>query len=311
MKKLILLGIVGALAYTQRADASMLISISANAASAVCDNSTGAGVLACAAAGFVTSLDANTISYGPGFSVGGYNFTGASGAAANVPGDPLFSNLSDSKLSIDHVSGAGDLTINFAAWNYSLPVGPNMILSTSSSGIWNVAQAGDSTSFQAWVRNDNTPTVPGGDATALSPVCDSGGPGITLSCSTSSGNVPWLLTGPFRGHGRGSHPPGDRKRGQLPRHCECNCFACSRAGDTFIDWCKPSRPRLHAPAAKQEIVSKARVSTEGAGVPFTGMFGALFVISFKKLWHLASGHHSACRSIVSGVRRRQPNTWIS
>ena len=195
MKKLILLGIVGALAYTQRADASMLISISANAASAMCDNSTGAGVLACAAAGFVTSLDANTISYGPGFSVGGYSFTGASGSASNIPGDPLFSNLSDSKLSIDHLSGAGDLTIDFAGWNYSLPAGPDMILSTSSSGIWNVAQAGDSTSFQAWVRNDNTPTVPGGDATAISPVCDSGGPGTTLSCSTASGNVPWLLTG--------------------------------------------------------------------------------------------------------------------
>jgi len=195
MKKLILLGIVGALAYTQRADASMLISISANAASAMCDNSTGAGVLACTTAGFVTSLNANTISYGVGFSVGGYNFTGASGTASNVPGDPLFSNLSDSKLSIDHVSGAGDLVINFAGWNYNFPAGPNLILSTSSSGIWNVAQAGDAATFQAWVRNDNIPTLPGGDATAISPVCNSGGPGTTLSCSTSSGNVPWVLTG--------------------------------------------------------------------------------------------------------------------
>ena len=195
MKKLILLGVVGALAHTQRADASMLISISANSASAMCDNSTAAGVLACGAAGFVTSLDGNTISYGVGFSVGGYNFTGASGTASNVPGDPLFSNLSDSKLSIDHVSGAGDLVINFAGWNYNLPAGPDLILSTSSSGIWNVAQAGDSATFQAWVRNDNIPTLPGGDATAISPVCNSGGPGTTLSCSTSSGNVPWVLTG--------------------------------------------------------------------------------------------------------------------
>jgi|GEM_PF-6232328 len=195
MKKLILFGIVGALAYTQRADASLLIDISANAASAICDNSTAAGVLGCTAAGFTTTLNGNIISYGAGFTVGGYSFTGASGVAANVPGDPLFSNLSDSKLSIDHLSGAGDLTINFAGTNYSLPLGPNLMLSTSSSGIWNVAQAGDSATFQAWVRNDNTPTVPGGDATAISPVCNSGGPGTTLSCSTASANVPWLLTG--------------------------------------------------------------------------------------------------------------------
>jgi hypothetical protein len=195
MKKLILLSIVSALAYTQRADASIMIDISANGGSAICDNSTAAGVLACTTAGFTTTLQGNTLSYGPGFTVGGYTFNGASGVAANVPGDPAFSNLSDSKLSIDHLSGDGDLTISFAGTDFSLPVGPNLILSTSSSGIWNVAQAGDSATFQAWVRNDDTATVPGGDATAISPVCNSNGPGTTLSCSTASGNVPWVLTG--------------------------------------------------------------------------------------------------------------------
>ena len=197
MKKLILLGIVVAFAYAQRADASLLINISANAGSATCNNSTAAGVIACGVAGFVTTLNANTISYGPGFSVGGYNFNGVSGAAANVAGDVIFANLSDSKLSIDHVSGAGDLTIQFAGWNYSLPAGPNMLLSASTTGLWNVAQAGDSQIFQAWVRDDNTPTLPGGTATALSPICNSGGPGITLSCATSSGDVAWLRTGAF------------------------------------------------------------------------------------------------------------------
>jgi PEP-CTERM motif-containing protein len=197
MKKLILLGIVVALTYAQRADASLLINISANGDSASCNNSTIAGVIACAISGFATSLNANAISYGPGLSVGGYNFTGASGVAANVPGDLIFSNLSDSKLSITHSSGAGDLTIQFAGWNYSLPVGPNMILSASSTGNWNVAQAGDLANFQAWVRNDNSPVIPGGTATAITPVCNSGGPGTTLDCATTSADVPWLRTGAF------------------------------------------------------------------------------------------------------------------
>jgi len=195
MKRLILLGIVSALAYTQRADASLIIDITANGDSATCDNSTVAGVLACAAGGFTTTLQGNNISYGPGFSVGGYTFNGVSGVAADVPGNAVLSALSDSKLTIDHLSGAGDLTITFAGTDYSLPAGPNLILSTSSSGIWNVAQAGDEATFQAWVRNDDTPTVPGGDATAVSPVCASGGPGTTLSCSSASANVPWVLTG--------------------------------------------------------------------------------------------------------------------
>ena len=195
MKKLILLGIVVGLGYTQRADASLLINISANGDSASCNNSSIAGVIACAISGFATSLNANTISYGPGFSVGGYNFTGASGAASNVPGDTTFSNLSDSKLSITHLSGIGDLTIQFAGWNYNLPVGPNMILSASSTGNWNVAQAGDLANFQAWVRDDNSPVIPGGTATVITPVCNSGGPGTTLACATASPDVPWLRTG--------------------------------------------------------------------------------------------------------------------
>lgn len=191
MKRFMLLGALVAVGFSQRAQASLLINISANAASASCNNSTAAGVTACGVAGFVTSLDSNSISFGPGFSVGGYNFTGASGVSANVPGDPVFSNLSDSKLTITHTAGAGDLIIDFAAWNFNLPTGPNLILSASSTGNWNVAAAGDNANFQAWARADNLPTIPGGTATASTPQCNSAGPGTTLACSTASGDVAW------------------------------------------------------------------------------------------------------------------------
>lgn len=202
MKKLLLTGILVALGYSQRAEASLLISLSANSATAACDNSTAGGVSACTTAGFVTALNGNSISFGPGFSIGGYNFTGASGVTANVPGDPIFSNLSDSKLSITHTSGVGDLTVQFAGWNYALPIGPAMALSASSTGNWNVAAAGDNGNFQAWARADNTPTIPGGTATVITPQCNSGGPGTTLSCSTSSGDIGWTSSGLFAVTGR-------------------------------------------------------------------------------------------------------------
>jgi hypothetical protein len=203
MRKLVLLGVVLALGYSQRAQASLLINISANAASASCDNSTAAGVTACTTAGFTTLLGSNTISFGPGFSVGGYNFTGASGVTSNVPGDPLFSNLSDSKLSITHTDGAGDLTISFNATGYTSPTGPNMILSASSTGNWNVAAAGDNATFQAWSHADNSTAILPGTATTIAPQCYSGGPGTTLSCSTASPDVAWLRLGtPFSLSGR-------------------------------------------------------------------------------------------------------------
>ncbi|HSP68931.1 MAG TPA: PEP-CTERM sorting domain-containing protein [Bryobacteraceae bacterium] len=196
MNKLVLLGAILALGYSPQAKASLLINIAANGATASCNNSTVAGVTACGTAGFTTALNSNSILFGGSFSVGGYNFTGASGVTGNVPGDGIFGNLSDSKLAITHTSGAGDLTVEFAAWNYALPTGPSMTLSAASTGNWNVAAAGDNATFQAWARDDNAPTIPGG-VTAIAPVCNSGGPGTTLACSTTSGDVPWLRTGGF------------------------------------------------------------------------------------------------------------------
>src|SRR6185295_8715995 len=135
-----LLGILGAavlaVATTERAEAALFISISANAASATCDNGTAAGVTACTGAGFSTSLNSNNIGFGGSFgafSVGGYTFSGNSGVNANVPGD-VSSFVSDSKLTVTHTTGAGDLTVAFAAYNFTLPAGPQLALSASSTG---------------------------------------------------------------------------------------------------------------------------------------------------------------------------------
>ena len=203
MKKLALLGVILAIGYSQRADASLLINISANGSTASCDNSTGGGVTSCLSAGFSTSLNSNSISYGPGFSVGGYTFTGASGVSTNVPGDGIFGNLSDSKLGVTHTSGAGDLTVEFVGFNFTLPVGPNMNLSAASTGNWVVASAGDNANFQAWSHADNSTVIAPGTATSITPQCNSGGPGTTLSCSTASPDVAWLRLGtPYSLSGR-------------------------------------------------------------------------------------------------------------
>ena len=206
-KKTKVLGILGAaalvVAATERAEAALFVSISANAANATCDNGTAAGVTACTAAGFATSLNSNNIGFGGAlgaFSVGGYTFSGTSGVNANVPGDaPSF--VSDSKLTVTHTTGAGDLTVDFAAYNFTIPAGPLMSLSAASTGDYTLAQLGDLSRFTAWARADNLTTIPGGTAVAVTPDCVPG-VGLTKSCRTESGDVlftrlatPFSLTG--------------------------------------------------------------------------------------------------------------------
>jgi len=203
-----IIGILGAavlaVATTGRAEAALFISISANAANATCDNGTAAGVSACTAAGFSTSLNSNNVSFGGtfgAFSVGGYTFFGSSGVNANVPGDAAASFVSDSKLTVTHISGAGDLTVAFAAYNFTLPGGPNLALSASSTGNYTIADPGDVSNFTSWGRGDNLPSLPGGTAVAISPPCAPAA-GRTNNCATRSPDVlftrlatPFALTG--------------------------------------------------------------------------------------------------------------------
>jgi hypothetical protein len=95
---------------------------------------------------------------------------------------------------------ARTLTIDFAVNNFTQPVGP-AFLSASQTANWTVSSAGDQQSFQAWERNTNDLVVPGGTATAITPLCISPG-GTTVSCSQSSPDTMVGVTAPFAMTGR-------------------------------------------------------------------------------------------------------------
>lgn len=179
------------LGYSQRADASLFLDIKSGATEVSCDNSTAGGVTACTTAGFTTSLNANFINFGAGSgltSLAGYNFLGGSGVSANVPGTTLAGISSDSKLQISNVSGTNPLVITFAAYGFTLPVGPNLNASSSDTGNWSVAAGADTALFTGWAANGTVTTTGVGTAVATA-ACASGGPGVTLSCSQESAHL--------------------------------------------------------------------------------------------------------------------------
>lgn len=185
------------LGYSQRADASLFLDIKTGASEVTCDNGTAAGVTACTTAGFQTSLNANFINFGAGSgltTLGGYNFLGGSGVTANVPGTPSVGLTSDSKLQIQNVSGASPLIFTFAAYGFTAPTGPNLVLSSSDTGNWTIAAGADVAGFKAWA-DPNNGTAPFVGTAANPPNCLSGGPGVSLSCSTASGAVNFTRLG--------------------------------------------------------------------------------------------------------------------
>jgi len=159
-------GLTAALALSQPAEAALFVTVTDALGTATCNNSTAAGVTACTAAGFNTVLDGNVINFGPGGLGGallGYNFAGLT-VSGNVPGTPNIAFSTDSKTTVTKTTNtAGDLTVDFGGFNFTLPAPGPAFLSASESANWTASTAGDSTAFQAWERENNTPVVPGGD----------------------------------------------------------------------------------------------------------------------------------------------------
>src|SRR5690349_13613914 len=95
------LTIVGALALVLSistfASASAFLSITNGVTTKSCDNSTSAGVMACTAAGFSTSLGSNIIQFGG--SVGGYSITSIT-VTGNQPGTAAEAHAIDTKTSL-------------------------------------------------------------------------------------------------------------------------------------------------------------------------------------------------------------------
>lgn len=185
-----LLGAALLVGYSPSAEASALLNITTGTFSATCDNSQTFTALNCGA-GFVTVANGSTISYLgtiTGYTAGFISTTG------NQPGTAVAGNVLDTKFAVTHTSGTDDLTVDFAGSGFTLPTGPGLFLSASDSGTYGQSAASDFAAFTAWGRADNTLTVPGGTAVAISPNCVPGA-GLTTSCSQTTLDVPFLRGG--------------------------------------------------------------------------------------------------------------------
>jgi len=201
------LGILGAgvlaLAISQPAHAAAFVKISAGLDSVSCDNGTAAGVIACVAAGFDTSLNSNIIEWSktgvPTMVVGGYTFGAPSSVSNNVPGSAALGRVSDLKGDVTKsLSAIGNLFVDFGGYNFTLPPGPDLILSASTSATYDTSTATDFSRVTGWGRKDNSnSTTPGGDASTATPNCTPGA-GVTTACSSLSPDVAFTrLATPF------------------------------------------------------------------------------------------------------------------
>jgi hypothetical protein len=196
--------IVLALTVVPAAQASSLLSLTVSGTTATCDNSTAAGVTACLAAGFSTSLGAsgvNAITF-TNQTVNGVLFGNVS-LGSNNPGSPTIAFVLDSKGDVRNNSGASrTLTVDFAINNFTAPVG-NAFLSASQTANWTTSTAGDSQAFTAWERNTNDLVVPGPAGSAATTAnCVSTG-GLTSPCAQQSAtDTAVTVTAPFALTGR-------------------------------------------------------------------------------------------------------------
>ena len=184
---IILTSVVLLASYSPRAEAAaILVILDTSGGSASCNNSLAFSATNCGA-GFTTVANGSSIVFTGivgGFSMGSISVNG------NQPGTTVAGNVLDAKFNVLHLSGTGNLQIDFGGNDFSLPIGPNLSLSASISGNWGQSQATDVENFQAWGRADNLLTIPGGTATAIAPSCIPGA-GLTTSCSTVTTDIPF------------------------------------------------------------------------------------------------------------------------
>jgi len=164
-----------------------------NGATKSCDNSTAAGVTACTAAGFVTALGSNVITFTG--AVGGYTVLDVT-FSGNSPGTSGGAFTLDTKTNVVNVSaGATALTVNFAMNNFTLPAGSPLALSASHSGTFVNAPAGNGEAFMGWANSGNTLVVGSGVAEAV-PACLSSG-GAASACAAVGVPVNFTRAGAF------------------------------------------------------------------------------------------------------------------
>jgi hypothetical protein len=182
---------------TAKADAFLQLQNGATIVS--CNNSTAAGVAACTAAGFTTTLGDNSITFTGGGLIGGY-FVEKIDLTSNSPGNPLIAFATDTKTAVSNVSaGATALIVSFAVNNFALPAGSPLTLSASQAATFISSAAGSSQAFTGWGNDLNTLLAgPGNGIPVTTPTCVN--PAVappTNACSSASVPVLFANTGTF------------------------------------------------------------------------------------------------------------------
>ena len=183
---------------TAKADA--FLSLQNQAVTLSCNNSTAAGVTACLAQGFTTTLGGASIAFRG--SVGGYSVFDLA-LTSNSPGSSTVGFATDTKTDIENVqAGATALVVNFAVNNFTLPAGSPLTLSASQAATFISAAAGSSQAFTGWGDVGNSLTPATGTAVAT-PTCTN--PAFAPpanACSSAGVPVLFARAGQFALNGR-------------------------------------------------------------------------------------------------------------
>ncbi len=177
---------VVAFGYTPSAEAASFLSIQVAATTISCNNSTAAGVIACTAAGFDTTLNSNLISFTgtvAGVSFGGGVIAGVQ-LSGNQPGTSAQAFSTDTKTTVTNTTGGNlAVTVSFASNNFSLPAGSPLNLSASQGFEAVNSTANMSQNFTGYGDASNS-LVPATGTARTTPTCTVNP--SPFSCATNS-----------------------------------------------------------------------------------------------------------------------------
>jgi len=171
------------------AEASMIMTLNdvTSAVSKTCDNSTSAGVTACGANGFVTTLNSQLIAYLG--SVGNFSVTTLS-SVDNVPGNATKGTIdaSDTQV-VNNGGGSGTFTIDVLAVDYTLPGGASSPMLLNGSASLTSGSGNGTIQTQAWAdpADGNARTV------ATAPCSMS----VSAAASCVEGGISWTRAGNY------------------------------------------------------------------------------------------------------------------
>ena len=177
------------------AKADAFLSLQNGATFLSCNNSTAAGVVACSAAGFSTTLGGSGISFAG--AAGGYVVFDLT-LTSNSPGNDLIGFATDTKTAVANVSaGATALIVSFAVNDFALPDGSPLTLSAAQSATFVSAAAGSSQAFTGWANAANTLATATGTSVATPNCVNPATAPPANACSTVGVPVLFARAGDF------------------------------------------------------------------------------------------------------------------